>query len=306
MTAMDFRQYDNALGRFMAMDRLTELAPGITPYRFAFNNPNYWSDPTGLFETREAALAHINQFGLTGATIHFDDYKGVWSITNQGYTFYQKDKVMVVAYNIEGGGVGIAMLGGVGSNSGSGFAGGTDFGGSGSFGYTNSFNSGGINGLQISEFLYSIAGAYGADSFKKGTYRQTNRKTGNFHDRSYKRLSKNAKANYNFAKDLKSLKKAGTVATVVLGSIEISNGIIQDYKDYTTKGHTDGRHTVIASVKVGTGVAVGWAAGAASGAAIGTLIPIPFVGTFAGALIGGYLGYLASEEAGKYMESIYD
>ena len=130
MTAMDFRQYDNALGRFMAMDRLTELAPGITPYRFAFNNPNYWSDPTGLFETREAALAHINQFGLTGATIHFDDYKGVWSITNQGYTFYQKDKVMVVAYNIEGGGVGIAMLGGVGSNSGSGFAGGADFGGS--------------------------------------------------------------------------------------------------------------------------------------------------------------------------------
>ncbi|HRE77744.1 MAG TPA: hypothetical protein PLL09_07965 [Flavobacterium sp.] len=36
---MDFRQYDAALGRFMAMDRLTELTPGITPYRFAFNNP---------------------------------------------------------------------------------------------------------------------------------------------------------------------------------------------------------------------------------------------------------------------------
>jgi len=50
MTAMDFRQYDAASGRFVAMDRLTELAPGITPYRFAFNNPNYWSDPSGLFK----------------------------------------------------------------------------------------------------------------------------------------------------------------------------------------------------------------------------------------------------------------
>jgi RHS repeat-associated protein len=50
VTAMDFRQYDAAIGRFNGMDRLAELAYSITPYRFAFNNPNYWADPTGLFE----------------------------------------------------------------------------------------------------------------------------------------------------------------------------------------------------------------------------------------------------------------
>lgn len=32
------------------MDRLSELTPSITPYRFAFNSPNIFSDPTGLKE----------------------------------------------------------------------------------------------------------------------------------------------------------------------------------------------------------------------------------------------------------------
>jgi RHS repeat-associated protein len=50
VTAMDYRQYDNALGRFNSMDRLAELAPMWSTYRFAFNNPVYWKDPTGLFE----------------------------------------------------------------------------------------------------------------------------------------------------------------------------------------------------------------------------------------------------------------
>ncbi|OFM84651.1 hypothetical protein HMPREF2660_08140 [Weeksella sp. HMSC059D05] len=49
-TAMDFRNYDPALGRFHSHDRLSESAPMHNPYRFAFNNPVYWRDPTGLFE----------------------------------------------------------------------------------------------------------------------------------------------------------------------------------------------------------------------------------------------------------------
>lgn len=42
--------YDNALGRFHNMDKMTDLMPSLSPYRFAFNNPVMWSDPTGLFE----------------------------------------------------------------------------------------------------------------------------------------------------------------------------------------------------------------------------------------------------------------
>lgn len=51
VTAMDFRMYDNALGRFHNMDKLTDIMPSLSPYRFAFNNPVLWNDPTGLLES---------------------------------------------------------------------------------------------------------------------------------------------------------------------------------------------------------------------------------------------------------------
>ncbi len=47
---MDFRQYNPALGRFSAIDAAAELAQNWTPYRFAFNNPILYADPTGLWE----------------------------------------------------------------------------------------------------------------------------------------------------------------------------------------------------------------------------------------------------------------
>lgn len=49
-TTMDFRNYDNALDRFMNPDKLSEYSMSWTPYRFAYNNPVFWSDPTGLIE----------------------------------------------------------------------------------------------------------------------------------------------------------------------------------------------------------------------------------------------------------------
>jgi hypothetical protein len=48
MTAMDFRQYDNALGRFHGVDLLAEIDYSGSPYSFSFNNPVFFSDPSGL------------------------------------------------------------------------------------------------------------------------------------------------------------------------------------------------------------------------------------------------------------------
>ncbi len=48
MYEMDFRGYDPALGRFFAIDPLTEVIPAINPYQFSFNNPIFLADPTGL------------------------------------------------------------------------------------------------------------------------------------------------------------------------------------------------------------------------------------------------------------------
>jgi hypothetical protein len=45
-----FRSYDAQLGRFHKIDPLADLAPGINPYRFGFNNPISMNDPTGLYE----------------------------------------------------------------------------------------------------------------------------------------------------------------------------------------------------------------------------------------------------------------
>lgn len=50
MYAMDWRQYMPDIARFGVMDPLSALIPTVTPYRFAFNNPVYFSDPSGLLE----------------------------------------------------------------------------------------------------------------------------------------------------------------------------------------------------------------------------------------------------------------
>jgi RHS repeat-associated protein len=48
MTAMDYRQYDNALGRFNSIDALSEMSYSTSPFVFAYNNPIFWADPSGL------------------------------------------------------------------------------------------------------------------------------------------------------------------------------------------------------------------------------------------------------------------
>ena len=44
------RPTDETRGRWISPDPLSEEAPSWTPYRFGFNNPIYFNDPTGLFE----------------------------------------------------------------------------------------------------------------------------------------------------------------------------------------------------------------------------------------------------------------
>jgi len=43
-----FRGYDAQLGIFRQVDALAGLFSGISPYQFAYNNPIYFNDPTGL------------------------------------------------------------------------------------------------------------------------------------------------------------------------------------------------------------------------------------------------------------------
>jgi len=45
---MDFRLYDNALGRFFGIDALSEKNHYLSPYNFSDGNPVVFSDPSGL------------------------------------------------------------------------------------------------------------------------------------------------------------------------------------------------------------------------------------------------------------------
>ena len=45
------RYYDPKISVWLSVDPLSSVAPGLTPYRFCFNNPVNIVDPTGLFET---------------------------------------------------------------------------------------------------------------------------------------------------------------------------------------------------------------------------------------------------------------
>ena len=80
VTAMDYRQYDNAIGRFNVIDLLSELDYSGSSYSFAGNNPVFFADPSGL--TREASQtapiyydwdrkAYVNQY--TGYKVSIEE-----------------------------------------------------------------------------------------------------------------------------------------------------------------------------------------------------------------------------------------
>lgn len=102
---MDFRQYDPALGRFSNPDRLAELAPSLTPFRFAFNNPVYWSDPSGLYEIDDDGNIVVNNENGNDEVAKLLDYLKnnknasvddiAEQITTSGDFWYDLDEVVI-------------------------------------------------------------------------------------------------------------------------------------------------------------------------------------------------------------------
>ena len=62
----EFRQLDVRVGRWMSMDPMYGKAPDWSPYRSFFDNPVYWRDPSGLFETRKEARRHKREHNYEG------------------------------------------------------------------------------------------------------------------------------------------------------------------------------------------------------------------------------------------------
>lgn len=61
----------------MSLDQLAEKAPDWTPYRYGFNNPVRYTDPTGMFEENpvygsDGSFRGVDQHGLQGEAIICD------------------------------------------------------------------------------------------------------------------------------------------------------------------------------------------------------------------------------------------
>jgi len=84
----EFRSYDPAIGRWHQIDPLAELAPEMTPYRFGFNNPILYSDPLGLFESREEAREYADENDIKTGLFRRNKIKkqndGSFAIENRG------------------------------------------------------------------------------------------------------------------------------------------------------------------------------------------------------------------------------
>src|SRR5690606_392088 len=84
--ATDYRHYDPAIGRFNVMDAMSELAPGQTPYRYGFNNPINWTDPSGLFESKLKAKAFaIEELGLSDGQYSIESLEGSGFVLHVNY-----------------------------------------------------------------------------------------------------------------------------------------------------------------------------------------------------------------------------
>ncbi|MDV7394867.1 hypothetical protein RZS08_26010, partial [Arthrospira platensis SPKY1] len=61
-----FQYYYPMIGRWTSIDLVADWAPDITPFRYGFNNPILYTDPDGLFESRDEAKQHKRSNDLKG------------------------------------------------------------------------------------------------------------------------------------------------------------------------------------------------------------------------------------------------
>ncbi|MGG7036965.1 MAG: RHS repeat domain-containing protein, partial [Flavobacterium sp.] len=119
-TAMDYRQYDNAIGRFNCIDPLAENHPDMTPYHFGANNPVYFSDPSGLdiiltgrnmvTFTGDEAGAFFNAWNSGGrTTVHNSQYNSIYTGAETAVD-YAQTVLLDLQFGLLGGGGGGAYV----------------------------------------------------------------------------------------------------------------------------------------------------------------------------------------------------
>lgn len=266
MYALDWRQYMPDIARFGVIDPFSAVIPGVTPYRFAFNNPIYFSDPSGLFE-------ETNILATCPTCPNTPKYQPFIDDPNNTYVYDPKTGKVEKEIQIQE----VVLTGKKKDDT------------------IDNLNLANDRVGDFGTILASRANQGGSVGLWTSTI-----KNRQFDGIAYNRLNvkyyKNnwtggSRAGIKTMNVSKFLKKGSVVGAVVLGAVEVGQGVADDYNDYETKGETNGKNTAVAAGSVAGGV-VGGVAGAKAGAVVGAAIGVWFggVGAAPGALIGGIIG----------------
>ena len=273
-TSMDFRNYDASIGRYMNPDLLSELAPMHNPYRFGFNNPVYWADPTGLYEetkngikiTDKDEIAAYQQLVADNPNASVNEIINMIEFDETGTFYLELDEVVVTQTS-----------------------------------KAEANKADNTFGSWVKHTSSAKSGAKAGFNRAGGTWRATNGSyNGNklsvkHYESSWNGGSKASIKTYNGKLIAKAVGKGSVAVTVVMGTVSIYDGVKAD-------GGKFGKNASKATGETAGGI-IGGLAGASEGAAIGAVIGsvIPGLGTGVGAVIGGIIGGISGGYGGSIL-----
>jgi RHS repeat-associated protein len=150
-TSMDFRLYDNALGRFFGIDALSEQNHYLSTYQFGDGNPIVFSDPSGL-DSMPGWLQAMWDATPWGTNSTWTNTGGGFTNTRWWSDTYNFDTSIDAGPSSGGGGGGVGGFGGA-------FSGLTNFSPLGTFvGFNGHVQANVSNGIH--EFQYGANGSY--------------------------------------------------------------------------------------------------------------------------------------------------